>query len=251
MFTWYRAQVVDHGLLPASRLLWRVVRYRIPVVLGNRLLPDKVECPCCGWKGRRFLDYIELGYRVPNAACPRCDSHSRHRALYLWLKNEFQLEKKSGQSLVFAPEAALGPLWNAARSLRVIKTDLEAKRGVDLLSDVMRLPFASQCMELIWCHHVLEQVDDDQGALRELYRVLKVGGELVFSVGSTGREATQEFGRSNKALSGNRRLYGDDISKRLQEAGFRIRPVTYDLSAEELGRYAIYPEIFYHCTSVG
>jgi SAM-dependent methyltransferase len=251
MFTWYRTQVRDHGLLPASRLLCRVVRYRIPVILGNKLLPDKVECPCCGWKGRRFLDYIELGYRVPNAACPSCDSHSRHRAFYLWLKNEFQLEKKSGRALIFAPEAALGSLWNAARNLQVIKTDLEAKRGVDLLSDVVRLPFASQSVELIWCHHVLEQVEDDQGALRELYRVLKVGGELVFSVGSTGREATQEFSRQNKALSGNRRLYGDDISKRLQEAGFRIRPVTYNLSAEELGRYAIYPEIFYHCTSVG
>ena len=80
MFSWFRTQVNAHGLLPAARLLTRVVRYRIPVELGNRLLPDKMECPCCGWRGRRFLDYIELGYRVPNAECPNCESHSRHRA---------------------------------------------------------------------------------------------------------------------------------------------------------------------------
>ncbi len=104
MLNWFRSQVKELGLAPATQLLLRVVRYRIPVVLSNRLWSDKLECPCCNWRGHRFLDYIELGYHVPNAACPRCDSHSRHRALYLWLKNEFQIEKKSGRALIFAPE---------------------------------------------------------------------------------------------------------------------------------------------------
>src|SRR6266550_2499395 len=110
MFSWFRTQVNTLGFLPAARLLTRVVRYRVPVELGNRLLPDKMECPCCGWRGRRFLDYIELGYRVPNAECPNCESHSRHRALFLWLKSEFQIEGKSGRALIFAPERALYPL---------------------------------------------------------------------------------------------------------------------------------------------
>lgn len=249
MLSWYRAQVKDHGLLPATRLLFRVVWFRIPVALGNKLFPDKIECPCCGWQGRRFLDYIEMGYRVPNAACPSCDSHSRHRALYLWLKDEFQLDKKSGHALVFAPERALAPLWNSARDLRVIKTDIEATRGVDVLSDVMRLPFASESVDLIWCHHVLEQVEDDRAALRELYRVLLKGsGELVVSAGLTGQDKTQEFDSANKMLSGNRRQYGRDFSERLAEVGFQVRPLTYDLSAEQLQRYAVYPETFYHCT---
>lgn len=249
MLSWFRTQVKGHGLLPAARLLSRVVRYRIPVVLSNRLLPDKLECPCCGWKGRRFLDYIGLAYRVPNAACPSCDSHSRHRALYLWLKNEFQIEKKSGRALIFAPERALAPLWQSARNLRVIKIDIEATRGVDLLADVMRLPFANESVELIWCHHVLEQVEDDRAALRELYRVLApTAAELLVSVGLTGQETTQEFGYANKMLSGNRRLYGSDFTKRLEEAGFRVKPMTYALSTEECERYAVYPETFYHCT---
>ncbi|HEV7473572.1 MAG TPA: methyltransferase domain-containing protein [Pyrinomonadaceae bacterium] len=249
MLSWFRAQAKDHGLFPATRLLLKVARYRIPVALSNKLLPDKLECPCCGWKGRRFLDYIEAGYRVPNAACPSCDSHSRHRALYLWLKNEFQLEKKSGgRALIFAPERALAPLWESARKFQVIKTDIEATRGVDLLADLMRLPFASESVELIWCHHVLEQVADDRAAMRELHRVLRnAGGELLVSVGSTGQEKTQEFGSANKMRSGNRRLYGPDFSERLEQAGFHVTPLTYDLSAEEMERYAVYPETFYHC----
>jgi SAM-dependent methyltransferase len=250
MFSWFSMQVNAHGLLPATRLLARVVRYRIPVEFGNRLLPDRLECPCCGWHGRRFLDYIELGYRVPNASCPNCDSHSRHRAFYLWLKNEFQIEKKSGRALIFAPERALWPLWQSAPKLSTIKIDIEAARGVDLLADVMRLPLANESMDLIWCHHVLEQVADDGAALRELHRVLKPKtGELLISVGFTGLAETQEFGGANKMLSGNQRLYGRDFSKRLSEAGFAVKPMSYNLSAQECEQYAVYPEPFYSCTS--
>ena len=252
MLSWYRAQVKDLGLLPATRLLSRVVRYRIPVVLSNRLLPAKLECPCCGWQGRRFLDYIEGGYRVPNAACPNCDSHSRHRALYLWLKNEFQIETKSGRALIFAPERTLAPLWQSARNLQTIKTDIEATRGVDVIADAMQLPLANNSVQLIWCHHVLEQVGDDGVAIRELYRVLEAeSGEFVVSVGPTGREHTQEFGQADKMLSGNRRLYGNDFSKRLEEAGFQVKPMNHDLDAEECERYAINPEPFYYCTKLG
>lgn len=251
MFSWFRAEVKAQGLFPATRLFFRVVRYRIPVTLSNKLLADKLECPCCGWKGRRFLDYIEVGYRVPNAACPSCDSHARHRALYLWLKQEFQLEQKRGRALVFAPERALAPLWQAALDLRVIKTDRESNRGVDLLADIMRLPFADESMDLIWCHHVLDQVEDDRVAMQELFRVLKAEGELLVSVGLTGRETTQEFHHANKMFSGNRRLYGSDFSERLKEAGFRVTPLAYDLSAEELERYGVYRETFYRCGKTG
>lgn len=248
MLSWFRAQVNDHGLVPATLLLCRVVRYRIPVGLSNKLLPARLECPCCGWKGRRFLDYIETGYRVPNAACPNCDSHSRHRGLYLWLKNEFQLEGKSGRALIFASERALAPLWRSARGLRLIRTDIEPTRDVDVLSDVMRLPFARESMELIWCHHVMEQVVDDRAALSELHRVLvKADGQLLISVGLV-REGTQEFDRANKDLSGNRRLYGHDFSERLEQAGFQVTSLNYNLSAEQLERYGVNPETFYQCT---
>ena len=247
MFSWYRAQVKDHGLLPATQLLSQVVRYRIPVVFSNRFLPPKLECPCCGWQGRRFLDYIEVGYRVPNTACPGCDSHARHRAFYLWLKNDFELATKVGRALLFAPERALAPLWEAAREVSVFRTDIERSRGVDLLADITRLPFIDESLDLIWCHHVLEQVSDDQAALRELYRVLKAAGEFLVSVGVTGRKTTTEFGRSNKALSGNRRLYGDDFSKRLAAAGFKFETIIYELNAEDSARYGIQPVTLYRC----
>ncbi|HEV7744216.1 MAG TPA: methyltransferase domain-containing protein [Pyrinomonadaceae bacterium] len=195
------------------------------------------------------MDYIELGYRAPNAACPNCDSHSRQRALYLWLKNDFQLETKNGRALIFAPERALAPLWQSAQNLRAIKVDIETARGIDLRADIARLPLANESVDLIWCHHVIDQVEDDRAALRELYRVLiPVTGELLVSVALTGRETTQEFGRADMTLSGSRRRYGSDFAERLKQAGLQVTPRTYDLSTEELKRYGIYLETFYHCS---
>lgn len=249
MLSWFRAQLKDHGLRIALSLLARVTWNRTLVTLSNKLLGATVECPCCGWKGHRFLDYVEAGYRVSRAACPECDSHSRHRALFLWLTNEYSLKTKKGRALVFAPERALAPLWNSARELRTIRTDIEATRGVNVLADVMQLPFADESVSLIWCHHVLEQVTDDRIAMRELRRVLsETEGELLISAGLSGLDQTQELGAANKLLSGNRRLYGNDFGQRLQAAGFKVKQMTYNLSESEMKRFGIFPESFYRCS---
>ena len=248
MLSWYLVQIKDHGFARATWLLCRVVWRRAFVVISNLILPAKLSCPCCGWEGRRFFDYMEMGYRVPNAACPRCDSHSRHRALFIWLRDEYRIHERSGLALVFAPERALSPLWLTANNLRVYRVDLEPGRGTDALADIMRLPFAADVADLVWCHHVLEQVDDADVALKELCRVLRPGtGELIVSAGMGGQVKTVEFGFSNKALSGNRRSFGADLAQTLSEAGFEVRPMVHKLSAEECRRYGISPEPFFRC----
>lgn len=248
MIAWYRQQAKEHGFLPATRWLGRVVWATGTARISNRLLSPKVKCPCCGWEGRRFLDYIEVGYRVNRAACPACDSHSRHRALYLWLKNEFKVAEKSGTALVFAPEKAIAPLWQSATNLRVHKVDIIPDRGVNVLADIMRLPFQTNSVDLIWCHHVLDQVPDDRVALAELGRVLRAdGGVLLLSVGMSSADVTQEFGFSDKALTGNWRSYGADFITRIQDAGLRVKTVTHELSDSELRRFGIFPEIFFYC----
>ncbi len=247
ILSWYQSQRQEFGIVPATRLFWRVLWRRVYVLACNRLLPKRLKCPCCGWEGRRFFDYIEMGYTLPNAACPRCDSHSRHRALFLWLRDEYRISERRGLALVFAPEKALAPLWKASPNLRTYKVDAEPSRGVDVLGDLMQLPFASSVADLVWCHHVLEQVGDDRIAMEELHRVLRDGsGELIVSVGA--HETTIEFGFANRALSGNRRVYGTDFAARLTTAGFNVVQVEYGLTETERAQYAIHADRFYRCT---
>src|SRR2546423_5358952 len=249
IFSWYLRQVNDFGFLSATLLLWRVTRRRAVVLVSNKLLPSRVECPCCGWRGRKFFDYIEMGYVARNAACPSCDSHSRHRALFVWVKDRYRLSDKQGVALVLAPEKALAPMWAEATTLRTYKIDIDPSRGVNVQADVSQMPFISESVNLIWCHHVLEQVKDDRRAMSEFHRILKSRtGDLVISAGLSESETTREFGYSNKALSGNRRSYGRDFVKRLRESGFTVESLSCDLSASEYRKLGIIPEPFFRCT---
>lgn len=248
ILSWYRQKISDFGYLPATSLLWRVVWGRAVVKASNALLPKRFECPCCGWKGRRLFDYTEMAYTARNASCPQCDSHSRHRSFFLWLRDRYQIEKATGAAMIFAPERALEPLWQMATALRTVKVDIEASRGVDVIADIMQLPFASASADLVWCHHVLDQVPDDHVALAELKRVLKpTTGELFISVGESTLPDTHEFGRSDKALSGNRRAYGSDFPDRLKAAGFTVQVLDGGLNEAERHKYAVNDEHFYLC----
>lgn len=246
--SWYRQNVSDFGFWPATSLLWRVVWGRAVAQASNALLAKRFECPCCGWEGRRLFDYVEMAYTVRNASCPQCDSHSRHRTFFLWLRDCYQIEKATGKALIFAPERALEPMWEKAKSLRLVKLDIEPSRGVDVIADIMQLPFGAESTDLVWCHHVLDQVPDDRTALDELKRVLKSrSGDLLISVGESTLPHTRELGLSDKALSGNRRVYGSDFPDRLKAAGFSLKVLDGGLSEADRRRYALNREHFYLC----
>lgn len=194
------------------------------------------------------MDYREMGYTIRNCACPICDSHPRHRSLFLWLANSYDLSSKTGVALVFAPEECLAKLWQSATALRVIKVDLESKRRVDVLANIMSLPFSPGVARLVWCHHVLEQVVDDRRALAELKCVLRSDGELIVSSALSGRDVTVEFCSENKALSGNRRSFGSDYAQRLEAAGFKVESLSHTFVSSEQVKYGINSEPFYRCT---
>jgi len=247
MLSWYRQNAADFGFVRATALLLRVAWRRAFVKTCNSLLPRRVECPCCGWSGNQFHDYIEIGYAIRNIECPVCGSHSRHRGFFLWLTRDYQIQSKSGTALLFAPERALASLWAANPSLTMHRLDIQSGRDVDLIADIMHLPFAPDSARLIWCHHVLEQVSNDLLALDELRRVLKTGtGHLILSVAVNG-EVTREFGAADKRLSNNRRSYGADFVKRLHDAGLAVHTLSYGLNQQELARYGVLSETFYMC----
>ena len=59
---------------------------------------------------------------------------------------------------------------------------LSAQGGSAVLGEITALPFAAQRFDLVVAFDVIEHVEDDQGAFRELQRVLKPGGHLLLSV---------------------------------------------------------------------
>jgi SAM-dependent methyltransferase len=233
-------------MLVATRLASRVALSRFRSQLANRLLPVRVACPCCGWQGRQFFDYHEIGYTIRNASCPQCESLARHRYLSFWLSQEFKLESKHGVALVFAPERALASFWVNSPTLTIHRIDIASTRGVDLLADMKHLPIKSNSVDVIWCHHVLEHVDDDRAAMRELRRVLRPStGELVVSVPMSSAPTTTEYGFPDPMDTGHWRAYGEDFETRLTDSGLTVHAVDFNLAPEDNVRYGFLPERFY------
>jgi len=188
-----------------------------------------VICPCCGWEGARFAPFRERA----GAACPRCGSLERHRALWRFLTRGGRLESEP-RVLHFAPEPCLEGLWGGAASY--VSVDLAGPATVQ--ADITALPFPAASFDLVVCVHVLEHVPDDGTAMRELRRVTAPDGAVVVMVPrDPGRAVTYEdpgiiapaarlaaFGQDDHV-----RIYGRDLVDRLEAAGFET---TEEQSAE-------------------
>lgn len=65
--------------------------------------------------------------------------------------------------------------------IRVARTKVPSDRVSWCPADMMELPFQNQTFDLVLCQFALMLVPDHQIALSEIYRILKPGGQLLFS----------------------------------------------------------------------
>jgi SAM-dependent methyltransferase len=199
----------------AARLRVRMLRHR-----GHTVL-----CPICSHSFSGFRD----DWNRPNAICWRCGSHERHRLLWLYLERHPQL-LAAGSLLHFAPEWCLEQRLRRISGLRYVTADLDPAKG-ELQVDITHLTLPHGSFGAILCSHVLEHVDDDRAAMRELFRVLAPGGWAIVMVPlDVGRETTYEDASIITPADRERvfgqwdhvRLYAPDIVDRLGEAGFDV-----------------------------
>lgn len=232
------------GLVPHERARRGLLRrYRRALHRGNA-----VECPLCGERFRHFMS----AWNRPGAICWGCGSHERHRALWLVLQERLELLGSARSLLHFAPE------WCVERQLRprvgagYVSADLEPGKA-DRVLDVTALAVDDAAFDAIICSHVLEHVDDDEVAMRELRRALAPGGWAIVMVPlDLGREQTYED--PSKRTPAEReaafwqhdhvRLYGRDLPERLAAAGFEVTTILPAalVGRERAVRYGLMPE---------
>lgn len=104
-----------------------------------------------------------------------------------------------------------------------------------------RLPFRTEAFDLVTCLDYLEHIDNDAECLRECFRVLRPGGELVVVTPHTGRLFIVH--RLRDALGMKLEFYGHKregyssraLSALLESAGFEVvRTKTYSKTFSEL-----------------
>ena len=146
-----------------------------------------------------------------------------------------------------APEPPLAARLRSVPGIEYLAGDLHPAPG-QLALDLRDLDLPDASFGLILCLHVLEHIDDDRRALRELRRVLRPGGAAILQVPrrrgptledpsvTTPAERLARFGQVDHV-----RVYGDDYEDRLREAGFDVRVEVFrdELSPGERRRYGL------------
>ena len=191
------------------------------------LVRKERHCPLCGWRGWRFEPFGKGALRRPDAACPICGSLERHRAARLLLKDRLD----GGQRVLhMAPEAVMIP-WLVGLSAEYVNADLHNPAMMRM--DLVRTGLPDASKTLVWCSHVLEHITDDRAALAEIRRILAPGGHLVLQVPIGGDRTledptinTDEERLAKFFQEDHVRLYGRDLARRVEAAGFECETLT-------------------------
>ncbi len=160
--------------------------------------------------------------------------------------------------LHIAPEVALMRKFRkmySGEAERYVTADLESPLA-DMHFDIQNIPLEDNSFDAIICNHIMEHVEDDRKAMRELYRIMKPNGwGVILSPVELERattfeddtitdpeERTRIFGQYD-----HRRIYGRDYAERLREAGFEVYEIDYksQLTAKEQELYALSDELLY------
>jgi SAM-dependent methyltransferase len=172
----------------------------------------------------RFLDYA--GHRQNGIICPRCGSHPRHRALWIYLADQLPHLESGSAILHLAAEKNLIPVFRRRNDLRYVTSDLRLKSAM-VRADATRLPFQSNSFRMIVSSHVLEHLENDGAAIAEFARTLTAGGEAVVMVPTRPdwrTATTREFGAPDLG-EGHWRMYGGDFAERLRASGLEDRTI--------------------------
>ncbi|MDD5730437.1 MAG: methyltransferase domain-containing protein [Candidatus Omnitrophica bacterium] len=210
---------------------------------------NKFECPCCGGRLRKFLAHKQSSfikgrltdYSAKNEICPVCYSYSRHRFLLAFLKNHTDTLKARLKLLHFAPEPGIGLFLKKQRNIEYISCDYDPSKYPGTIKvDCTQMQFPDNTFDAVIISHVLEHIQEDVKALKELYRIIKPGGWATIAVpiygDKTYEDSSLDHGGREKmyAWPDHVRLNGLDFKSKLTSAGFNTYIYTY---ADVPGKY--------------
>jgi SAM-dependent methyltransferase len=236
-----------------SHAAWRFRRLKYG---GTRF-----ECPCCGGQFREFLpgiDSLKADHRSDGILCPECNSLTRQRLIFLYLRDELRIFERPCRILHVAPERCLTQIFAASPNIDYVSADLESPLAA-VKTDLTNSIFRDDVFDVVICSHVLEHIPDDRGAVQEMVRILKPGGVALLLVPlDAAREITYEdpgvqsradrlraFGQEDHV-----RVYGRDFVARLRQPGATLEAVSCAQlhSPERIDRFRLDPdELIFVC----
>lgn len=222
---------------------------------------EHYECLFCGFRSKDLASlgidspaarkYKTIGMGVRPGMCWKCRAKDKEKLVYLYLRDvEKIFDGHPLRLLHIAPENIIARRILPVSSIDYVCGDFFAKGYMYppyvQNMNVLELPCRDEEFDMVICNHVMEHIEDDRKAMRELYRVLKKGGKGIIQVPmskeiektledstvKTEKERLEKFGQKDHL-----RLYGTDYKERLEECGFKVELIHF--SDEIIDRYGL------------
>jgi SAM-dependent methyltransferase len=240
---WIKALVPPQAR-PGLRRAWDRARFH-----GRRH-----ECPVCESRLRCFLPW---GFPVDqNFLCPICRSKPPHRLATLYFRENPSVFQPRGRIVHVAPEPELQKRlqrWAAVRQMEYRSGSISGQG--DQFLDLLHLPFADESVNLIYCCHVINALQEDRLAMAEVFRVLHPQGTALLQVPAyaTGPQTIETTSRDERLAAfhdeGIYRCYtAADYIHRLQAAGFVVECFrSIHQPPSSVSRYELKGEVLHVC----
>ena len=138
--------------------------------LIHRKSKYKYDCPVCGYRG----PFMKKNNRL-RAKCPKCGELERARMAMLVINEIYDNEKAANTDVLhISPENFLRKHFKK-KYKSYISSDLY-REDVDHQFDIQSIPYPDNSFDLVFASHVLEYVENDKEAIKEISRVLRPGG---------------------------------------------------------------------------
>ena len=164
--------------------------------------------------------------------CPRCGSLPRTRRLIQLLTEKNLLH---GSILHCSPPLSIYKNLKANSSIQYISSDFENEFIADKKYDLTNITADDHTVDLVIAYHVLEHIEEDHQAMKELYRILKKEGKVIiqtpFKEGEIFEDFTIQSEQDRLKHFGQKdhvRIYAvDGLTERLTKVGFKVEVLQF------------------------
>ncbi|TCP70690.1 class I SAM-dependent methyltransferase [Baia soyae] len=201
-------------------------------------------CPCCKNHVSQFIPWpagsfepqpFQLeNWNLETGICSICMAMDRER-LYVWfIERETDLLRANVSVLHIDPEREkhVKNRMSTCANLHYVCGDSKPLDPWTKGLDATNLYFGDQAFDVVLCSHILENIPDDRKAMREFYRVMKVGGWGIMQVPLATNVETSFEDEQVVTPEDRIRAYGhqdrvrvyakEDYIQRLESVGFRV-----------------------------
>lgn len=202
----------------------------------DEIVQKKKICPVCNHEIRFYLPFGKPRMRS-NAECPACHCLKRQRLLWRFLNANWRSltgsdvgeEGKKVRILHFAPDASLQNKFANMEGVEYYPVDIDPNYPLPIVNtvDMQSIPYSDEYFDLIIAVHVIQNVEDEKKALKEVRRVLKLSGSAIINSPIDHnlektideRYDTPELREKNYEKEYYQRRYGVDYGERLRLMG--------------------------------